>query len=188
MGLLDDAADGLMFGQIVRTYSPPPGQRVRCDRDGATPQFASAGQGSPTSRGENGMGDDRRRKGTSARRLEHEMRLELVAIAVFVCSAPAGCGATQSTPGCGNEETLDLVKEIILRESEAKGLDIPLESLALEFVTTTSYDKELDTYFCSATVEVEFATTNAKLSEPITFSVQPLATDPTQFVVQVYRL
>ena len=68
------------------------------------------------------------------------MRLELVAITVFVCSALAGCGAVQSTPECGDEETLDLVKEIILREAEAKGLDIPLESLALELVTTTSYE------------------------------------------------
>ena len=44
------------------------------------------------------------------------MRLELVATAVFVCSALAGCGAVQSTPGCGDEETLDLVKEIVQQE------------------------------------------------------------------------
>ena len=44
------------------------------------------------------------------------MRLEPVACVVFICSTPAGCGAVQSIPGCGDEETLDLVKEIVQKE------------------------------------------------------------------------
>ena len=47
------------------------------------------------------------RKEASARRLEHGMRLEPVARAVFICSTFAGCG---------DEETLDLVKEIVQQE------------------------------------------------------------------------
>ena len=44
------------------------------------------------------------------------MRLEPVARAVFICSTLAGYGAVQSIPGCGDEETFDLVKEIVQQE------------------------------------------------------------------------
>ena len=115
------------------------------------------------------------------------MRPGLFAVAAFVCLALAGCGVTNSTPGCGAEEALDLVKEIIQREAAAKSLGGLFENVTLEYVSTTAYDKELDAYSCSANL-VMYKPTEEKVSMPFTFNVRPLATDPTQFVVQVFGL
>ena len=82
------------------------------------------------------------------------MRPGLFAIAAFVCLAIAGCGVTNSTPGCGAEETLNLVKEILQREFDAKGTGVVLENSTLEYVITTAHDKELDAYSCSANLMV----------------------------------
>ena len=115
------------------------------------------------------------------------MRPELFAIAAFVCLALAGCRVTNSTPGCGDEETLNLVTEIIQREAAAKGVGGLFENFTLELVITTAHDKELDAYSCSANL-VMYKPTEEKVSMPFTFDVRPLATDPTQFVVQVFGL
>ena len=142
------------------------------------------------------------------------MRPGLFAVAAFVCLALAGCGVTNSTPGCGAGETLDLVKEIIQQEIDARGSSFValeraarttyrsrrtaeqwkaspgqrlVESFTLELVITTAHDKELDTYTCSANLEAT-STADTKVSLPFNFAVRPLATDPTQFVVQVSGL
>lgn len=128
------------------------------------------------------------------------MRSELVALAIFVCSTLAGCGT--STPGCGDEETLNLVKEVVQRElGIGRGQRVfayggEVKGFTLEYVTTTAHDKELDTYTCSASLEVttvgytveDSTPFDKKRSVPITFDVRLSATDPTQFVVQVYGL
>ena len=71
-----------------------------------------------------------------------------------------------------------------------------MKSFTLEYVTTTAHDQELDAYTCSANLEMtQFGFTvedstpfDKKVSAPITFDVRTSATDPTQFVVQVYGL
>ena len=115
------------------------------------------------------------------------MRTEPFAIAAFVCLAISGCGVTNPTPGCGAEETLNLVREIVQREAAAKGVGGLFENSTLELVTTTAYDKEMDAYTCSANVEVT-PTTGEKVTVPVTFDVRMSATDPTEFVVRVFGL
>ena len=85
------------------------------------------------------------------------------------------------------KETLNLVKEIIQREAAAKGVGGLFENFTLELVITTAHDKELYAYSCSANL-VMYKPTEEKVSMPFTFDVRPLATDPTQFVVQVFGL
>ena len=126
------------------------------------------------------------------------MRPEPFVIAAFVCLAIAGCGDTNQRsfnqmlrvpmPGCGDEKTLNLVKEIIQREAAAKDVGELFENFTLEYVTTTAHDKELDSYSCSAHLVMFDKSTEEKVTLPITFDVNPLATDPTQFVVQVFGL
>ncbi len=115
------------------------------------------------------------------------MRSEFVVLAIFVWSTLAGCGT--STPGCGDEETLNLVKEIASRELSAPGrlmrgrkIEVSASEIELSYVSIVAHDKELDIYSCSASLDWK------ELSLPIQFDVRPSATDPTQFVVQVYGL
>ena len=88
------------------------------------------------------------------------MRIEPFTIAAFVCLAIAGCGDTNQRsfdqmfrvpiPGCGDEKTLNAVKDIVQREAGKQGIGELFENFTLEYVTTTAYDKELDSYSCSA--------------------------------------
>ena len=63
-----------------------------------------------------------------------------------------------------------------------------VKEFTLEYVTTTAHDKELDAYTCSANLVMTSKTNNKKTSSPMTFDVRKSASDPTQFVVQVYGL
>lgn len=119
--------------------------------------------------------------------LERGMRFELFTLAIFVCLNLVGCGT--STPGCGDKETLDLVKEIASRELSAPGrlmrgrtIEVSAAEIELSYVSIVAHDKELDIYSCSANLDWK------ELSLPIQFDVRPSATDPDQFVVQVAGL
>ena len=99
------------------------------------------------------------------------LRFAIAIMGVFVVFA--GCIA--STPGCGAEETIKLVREIIQSE-----LDLSVEEFSINYITMNAHDKELDAYSCSAHLMGA-----DEESTPITFTVQRSATDHS-FVVNVY--
>ena len=124
-------------------------------------------------------------------------QIHTIAISSSFLLILAACGglAVNKTPGCGAEQTLNLVKEIA-QEELIETYEIEATSLILTNVATTAYDKEIDVHSCAATLEVEYkhysifdnSVSLEDLSRNITFNVYTLATDPTKFLVNVEGL
>ncbi len=113
-------------------------------------------------------------------------RLVRRALLLLVCgSILHGCSG--SVPGCGDNEVFEVVKKIALRAPSRQvwfpGNPDKLE-ITLSYVTMIGRDKELDTYSCSANLDLTGA---AEGSIPITFDIRPSATSD-EFIVQVYGL
>ena len=101
-------------------------------------------------------------------------------VCLFLFSA---CGDLQrfttpefTTPKCGADETLEVVRQVFER-------DLKVDSFKMTLVTMIGRDQELDSYDCSAQFE---AIQHGELKiVPTWFTVNLLATDPSQMVVQV---
>jgi hypothetical protein len=96
------------------------------------------------------------------------------------------CG--NSTPKCSDQETQNLVLEIVKEqlEKEAMGfIDVSEVKYKIENIRTTNYNKQVDSYECAADVKFE----GLPLSEggPITYTVES-TDDGKSFYVSVSQL
>ena len=99
----------------------------------------------------------------------------------------AGCADLQSTPGCGDEITLDLVKSVIKDDLDRSWRGV--QSLKIDSVITTEYERDVDAYTCVANLEINYKvieeSESRSESKPIMFSVHSDAIDPSQFLIRI---
>lgn len=99
----------------------------------------------------------------------------------------AGC--SPSVPKCGDEETIDLVKEIADEEmaNQLGAQMAKLFSYKVSAIRTTNVNEKTGAYECAAQLTVTASNTGQSSDLPITYTVE-LTDDKKEFYVTVYGL
>ncbi len=98
-------------------------------------------------------------------------------------------GCSPSVPKCGDEETIDLVKQIANDEmkNQLGGEAAKIFSYTVKAIRTTDEHDKTGAYECAAQLEIHASTTGQSSEIPITYTVE--ATDKgDEFYVNVFGL
>ena len=113
------------------------------------------------------------------------MKVKTVSTVVLL-GAIATLSACSSTPECGDSETTDLVKQIVLQELRS-GLGDAADGISINVgaIRTTDHNEKVDSYSCAA--QLELLGPRGKNTHDITYTVEQ--TDKgDEYYVQVYGL
>ena len=91
-----------------------------------------------------------------------------------------GCGSSLS---CSSSQVKDTIKSILVDVTKDPRVVSALEEMKIENIATTSVDKEVGTYSCSAQLQFDPGDGKESAIQDVSYEVQPIESDDAEFQV-----